>query len=242
MLRRLSLAFGGLATAPLASGLLSGCRTPETGDLASYTYSTLNDDQQRLISALVDQILPETDTPGASEAGVPQFIDTMLTDWYAPEERDEFLAALGAVDARGSGPFADLDDAAQAEMVAAMDAEAFANQPADEVPDEDVAEVAVEGTSAMKEEAENEVAGMQGDLGESMDRDTEAATELSTGEGTASIGGETTDVPFYRQLKELTVAGYYTSEVGATQELQWIAAPNRYDADVSLSEVGRAWA
>ncbi len=48
--------------------------------------------------------------------------------------------------------------------------------------------------------------------------------------------------PFFRQLKELTLSGYYTSEVGATQELQWIEAPGRYDADVPLSEVGRAWA
>ncbi|MEM1118395.1 MAG: gluconate 2-dehydrogenase subunit 3 family protein, partial [Bacteroidota bacterium] len=53
---------------------------------------------------------------------------------------------------------------------------------------------------------------------------------------------EATAVPFYRQLKELTVAGYYTSEVGATQELQWLAVPGRYDADVPLSAVGRAWA
>ena len=40
----------------------------------------------------------------------------------------------------------------------------------------------------------------------------------------------------------MTVAGYYTSEVGATQELRWLAAPGRYDADVPLAEVGRAWA
>ena len=242
MLRRLSLALGGLATAPLASGLLSGCRTPGADGLADYAYATLDADQQRLLSALVDQIIPETDTPGAAQAGVPQFIDTMLTDWYAAEERDEFLAGLAAVDGRAAGSFADLDDAAQAEIVAAMDAGAFGAAPETGPPDEDVAEVAVEGTAAMQEEADNEVAGMQGDLGESMDPDAEAATELSTGEGTASVGGEATDVPFYRQLKELTVAGYYTSEVGATQELQWQAAPGRYDSDVPLSEIGRAWA
>ena len=64
---------------------------------------------------------------------------------------------------------------------------------------------------------------------------------ISTGEGTVSVGPVEAP-PFYRQLKELTVAGYYTSEVGATQELQWLPAPGRYEADVPLSEVGRAWA
>ena len=94
-------------------------------------------------------------------------------------------------------------------------------------------------TAATDEEAENEVAGMQGDLGEA--QDDEPAGELTTGEGTATVD-RPDGPPFYRQLKELTLAGYYTSEVGATQELQWLAAPGRYDADAPLSEVGRAWA
>ncbi|MEM6285778.1 MAG: gluconate 2-dehydrogenase subunit 3 family protein [Bacteroidota bacterium] len=225
-LRRLSLALGGIATAPLASGLLAGCRTPEADALASYAYSTLTETQRQTLAALVDQILPETDTPGAAEAGVPQFIDTMLTGWYAPEERDGFLAGLDGVDRRAGESFASLDAPAQAAMVVAMDAETFGEPP--EAPDTEAPDTEAPDTEAAGDEP--------------MDPDTEEATELSTGEGTASVGGEATAVPFYRQLKELTVAGYYTSEVGATQELQWLAVPGRYDADVPLSEVGRAWA
>lgn len=48
--------------------------------------------------------------------------------------------------------------------------------------------------------------------------------------------------PFFSTLKEWTLVGYYTSEVGATQELQWLAVPGRYDGDVPLGEVGRTWA
>ena len=257
-LRRLSAVLGGVATAPLAAGLLGGCRTPGADGLADYAYQTLSEPQQRTLAALVDQIIPETDTPGAAQAGVPQFVDSMLTDWYAPEDRDRFLAGLDAVDRRASGSFVDLDADAQAQLVATMDAEVYAPTPGAvggaavdeaETPDDDVAGAAQEGTYQAGEERENEVAGMQGDLGESMaddaadgqDPDAEEATQLSTGEGTASVGGED-EVPFFRQLKELTLAGYYTSEVGATQELQWLAAPGRYDADVPLAEVGRAWA
>jgi hypothetical protein len=47
---------------------------------------------------------------------------------------------------------------------------------------------------------------------------------------------------FFTVLKGLTLAGYYTSEVGATQELRWIAAPGRYEGDLPYVEVGRAWA
>ncbi len=49
-------------------------------------------------------------------------------------------------------------------------------------------------------------------------------------------------LPFFATLKEWTLVGYYTSEIGATQELQWLAAPGRYDGDLPLEEVGRTWA
>ncbi len=49
-------------------------------------------------------------------------------------------------------------------------------------------------------------------------------------------------LPFFATLKELTLVGYYTSEIGATQELHWLALPGRYDGDMPLEEVGRTWA
>ena len=250
-LRRLSAVLGGVATAPLMSGLLAGCKTPGGSELAAYQFQTLTGAQPDLLAALVDQIIPATDTPGAAEVGVPQFVDTMLTSWYAPEDRDAFLAGLDAVDRRASGSFVDLDDAGRAQLVATLDAEAYAAQPGavgsevqadDDDPDGDVAGAAQEGTYQSSEEAQNEVAGMQGDLGEAMADSAGAAQEVRTGEGTATVGGPAAPPPFFRQLKELTLAGYYTSEAGATQELQWLAAPGRWDADVPLSEVGRAWA
>ena len=246
-LRRLSAVLGGAVTAPLASGLLGGCRTPS--DLDAYAYQTLSEPQQRTLAALVDQILPPTDTPGAAEAGVPQFIDKMLTEWYPAEERGEFLAALDAVDRRANGSFVDLDPEAQATLVATMDAEAFADEPGavggaarpdDAGDDADGVAASQEGTYQGDAQAEQEVAGTQGDLGQALS-DEEAPAELVTGEGTPSAGPEEAP-PFFRQLKELTLAGYYTSEVGATRELQWLAAPGRYDADVPLADVGRAWA
>lgn len=46
----------------------------------------------------------------------------------------------------------------------------------------------------------------------------------------------------YRQLKELTLLGYYSSEIGATQELRYELVPGAWRADIPLAEVGRAWA
>lgn len=50
------------------------------------------------------------------------------------------------------------------------------------------------------------------------------------------------DQPFFSMMKELTLVGYYTSEIGATQELRYVHTAGRYDGDVPLEEIGRAYA
>lgn len=53
---------------------------------------------------------------------------------------------------------------------------------------------------------------------------------------------EADPLPFFATLKEWTLVGYYTSEVGATRELRWLSVPGRYQGDIPLDDVGRAWA
>lgn len=48
--------------------------------------------------------------------------------------------------------------------------------------------------------------------------------------------------PFFSMLKELTVVGYYTSEIGATQELRYVVMPGYYDGDLPFHPGDRAWA
>ncbi|GAB3707972.1 gluconate 2-dehydrogenase subunit 3 family protein [Spirosoma flavus] len=48
--------------------------------------------------------------------------------------------------------------------------------------------------------------------------------------------------PFYSILKDLTLTGYFTSEIGATQALEYVAVPGRYDGCVPLKAGQKAWA
>ena len=50
------------------------------------------------------------------------------------------------------------------------------------------------------------------------------------------------DPHWFRTIKELTVLGYYTSEIGATKELRHVAVPERFEGCVPLERVGRTWA
>ncbi len=237
-LHRVGLLLGGAVSASTVSALLGGCTVRKAGDEA-YAFATLDADQQALVGRLVDLVLPETDTPGARAAGAHEFIDKLLTDWMPEADKARFLAGLADVEQRAqqthSRAFLDLSDADQNALLARLDAEAYAPQPTPppgEAEDEAV-ERAQSGTNAMEESEE---------------RETGTPDEAGSGER----GGDPNarppapprveGPPFFRTLKELTLAGYYTSEIGATQELQWQAAPGEYRADVPLSEVGRAWA
>jgi gluconate 2-dehydrogenase gamma chain len=48
--------------------------------------------------------------------------------------------------------------------------------------------------------------------------------------------------PFILELKELTLLGFFTSEPGATQVLQYKQVPGPYKGCVPLKDVGKAWA
>jgi hypothetical protein len=60
--------------------------------------------QYDTVVALAELIVPRTDTAGATDAGVADFVDTVLND-APPEDRDEFLSGLAWIDARSREGF-----------------------------------------------------------------------------------------------------------------------------------------
>jgi Gluconate 2-dehydrogenase subunit 3 len=51
-----------------------------------------------------------------------------------------------------------------------------------------------------------------------------------------------TNLPFFNMIKELTVAGYFTSEIGATQALEYLPVPGKYVGCKPLTSNQKAWA
>jgi len=66
---------------------------------------TLDSHQNATVTAIAETIIPRTETPGATDVGVSQFIDLILTEWYGEEERDRFLNGLTDVDLRTQSLF-----------------------------------------------------------------------------------------------------------------------------------------
>ena len=158
-----------------ASGAL-GARVLDAADLDTVAHAA-------------ERILPRTESPGAIDAGVPDFIHRVVADWYSDEERAIFIDGLRALDrdarARFGTAFADASETQQIALLTALEA---AGPPQSGVP--------------------------------------------AGGAGTA---------PFFAKLKELTVLGYYTSEVAANAELVYRPVPGEYRGDALFHEHGRQW-
>ena len=125
--RDLLRALGAVATIPAFAGLsterlwaLGVAAHGRTGALR-----TLTAPEAASVGAIADLILPRTDTPGALDVGVVEFIDLLLTEWYAAGDRDNLLYGLGYLDGmaskQGARTFAELELAAQASLATTLD-------------------------------------------------------------------------------------------------------------------------
>lgn len=90
----------------------------------------LSRDEYAIVTQASERIIPRTSTPGATDAGVADFIDVMLADWYNDVEVRRFKSGLAELDARsriqlGRG-FAGLTGPEQVALLETLDGEVSA--------------------------------------------------------------------------------------------------------------------
>ena len=123
------------AAAPVLAGIAqTACSARDTGSVFTF----LDESDAADFAAIAARIIPTTDTPGATEAGVIHFIDqtfaAMATDdgkqpffgFFTPASADPEAAIDGLAALNGEGPrFSALGDAAQDESLRAIEDSAF---------------------------------------------------------------------------------------------------------------------
>ncbi|MFO1451714.1 MAG: gluconate 2-dehydrogenase subunit 3 family protein [Opitutaceae bacterium] len=118
-IRRATLLVGVALTPSLLAGALRAQAAPPGAPARVLTPAQLE-----TVTAIADRILPRTDTPGASDVGVPAFIDLMLADYLTVEERTVFVTGLAQLDntcrTRHGAGFAQLTPARQDEQLLAL--------------------------------------------------------------------------------------------------------------------------
>lgn len=196
--------------------MLAGCDTGKAST-EGWKPQTLSEGQVDLVATIAEHIIPETDTPGARAAAVHRFVDAMLTEHYLTAERQHFLAGLADVDARAKREhgraFLKCDPNQQRATLEELDRDAFPPR----------------ARNVAEPNTETEQGG--------------GGTPPTTGRrDTARRAAPSAEPAFMRTMKELTVLGYYTSEMGATRELRYERVPGRYQGCVPFTTVGRTWA
>ncbi len=107
-----------------------GSATHEKAQGADNGTGALTMDEARTVGAVAERIIPRTETPGATDAGVAAFIGAMLAEWYPAGDTERFRAGLAHFDTTSTRQlgraFADAPADRQAELVQALDAEVSA--------------------------------------------------------------------------------------------------------------------
>jgi hypothetical protein len=97
MLNRRDAIRGGLAFTIGVSA--TGWAGQAAASALTWTPTALTPDQARLVDVVAELIIPATDTPGARAAGVPQFIDRTLANYYDKAQAEQLLGGLSRMDA-----------------------------------------------------------------------------------------------------------------------------------------------
>ena len=110
-----------LKTLAAAAALPQAKRTPPPAvPVDTWKPRVLDAHQDRTVTMLAELIIPRTETPGATDAQVNRYIDTMLAG-YPVSRREEFLRGLAWLDGHclnlHAAPFADLKPEEQVEIL-----------------------------------------------------------------------------------------------------------------------------
>ncbi len=96
---RVATLMGTAVSAPLLSGLLYSCET-KTGNQDVKVTSVVSDKHRAMMEEIAELIIPATDTPGAKEAKVPEYMMIMLSDCYPAADQQRFFKGLDDLNAR----------------------------------------------------------------------------------------------------------------------------------------------
>jgi len=224
--------FGGALSATTIGVFLEGCNSPSTtGSKILFTA-----DQEKILAELADIIIPATKTPGAKEAGVGPFIALMVKDCYPEDAQKAFVKGLEDLEKRSKDDyqksFLELGAKEREELVGKFREETISGQKTDKEAEKAEEErLAKETTAQPKSEKENPGTNVEA-----------AKVNTSKPKTEEKSGGYVLEAKIKKQAKpyffaiarDLTILGYFTSEIGATQAYEYVEIPGRYDGCVDL--------
>lgn len=211
-----SVAFlmGAALSATTIGVFLESCNSPST----STTGSLFSADQEKIITEIADIIIPATSTPGAKEAGVGPFIAMMVKDCYPSDAQKAFTKGLEDLEKQSKDTFKksflEISVAQRQELL-------------NKVREATIA-ASKEEKDALEKQKENVI--------------VKKSEKEAPGNAMTPKDKPKTAPQFFAIIRDLTILGYFTSEIGATKAMAYVEIPGRYDGCVDLKPGQKVWA
>ncbi len=192
---------------------LEGCKS-KTGVSMVFTPEDIS-----FLDEVADTILPPTKTPGAKAAKVGQFMTVMVNDCYEAADQKIFHEGISkldeASDKKNGKSFMESTPQQRHDLLADLDKEAIAYKKKTDAY-----------FDAFIDEKKRELA-LQKDK-EGIDPKTVKMREDPN--------------HYFRMMKELTLLGYFTSEIGCKQARRYVETPGKFEGCVPYTKGDKAWA
>ena len=180
-----------------------------------------------LLNEVADTIIPATSTPGAKAANVGPFMALMVTDTYDARDQQIFRAGLKTIDEESQKStkvgFMKATPRQRLALLERLDREQKARMDA-----RDVAQKKRDSEKAKKGEAYL----------------PDQRKEMAPAPDANAAPAITADSPthYFRMMKELTLLGYFTSEIGCTKAQRYVESPGRFEPCIPYTRGEKAWA
>ncbi|WGQ12335.1 gluconate 2-dehydrogenase subunit 3 family protein [Pedobacter gandavensis] len=211
-----SVAFlmGGALSATTIGVFLDSCTSPSNKTAANL----FSADQEKVITEVADIIIPTTSTPGAKAAGVGPFIVMMVKECYPEDAQQAFVKGLEDLEKQCQDTykksFLEISVPQRNELLGK------------------VREATIAASKKEKDELEKQ-----------QENITQKKSEKEApGNAMTPKDKPKTKPQFFAIARDLTLLGYFTSEIGATQAKAYVQIPGRYDGCVDLKPGQKVWA
>lgn len=97
-IKRTAILMGGTISASALLGIMNGCKADKV-PADGWTPAFFSAEEGEIVKQMAERIFPKTDTPGAIDAGVHGFIDTMMAEYYQEQEKKLFREGIQRVEA-----------------------------------------------------------------------------------------------------------------------------------------------
>ena len=228
---QVALTMGSALSAPTMASILEGYQPHRANRRPSSTFA-LQAGQAALLDEITEVIMPTTSTPGAKAAKVADTIQLILKDCYKPAQQEHFMKGLADVEAESQKAYtkAFIDLSIEQKTAILKQFEQLAKTEAKQHP---------KRQEKLAKDAETTLGAFApagSDQTQAKLVDAETGVVVKDAEKNAPL------TPFFTLVKELTILGYFSSEIGCTQALEYVKIPGRYEGVVKLKDGQKAWA